>query len=74
MADAKAFSHAITFDRSLLPGTLTILTRETSVYGEDVRFTVRDESGIVHTGTATTLYPLWSAGDPGMVTSLVYSR
>ena len=57
---------------SVVPDTVKIVSRQTSEYGEDVVFTVQDKAGAVHRGTATTLYPIWNAGDPGLITSLVF--
>jgi hypothetical protein len=68
----QKFGDAITFHRTVVPDTLKIVSRQTSEYGEDVVFTVQDEAGVVHRGTATTLYPMWTATDPGLVTSLVF--
>ncbi|WP_344656570.1 hypothetical protein [Catenulispora subtropica] len=72
--EQKAFAGSVTFDGAAQPATLKVDDRTTSAYGEDVTFSVRDRNGVTHTGTATTLYPIWSAEEPGVVTALVYAR
>jgi hypothetical protein len=72
-AEQMAFGDAVTFHRSVDVGTLQIERRQTSAYGQDVTFTVRDADGGLHTGTATTLYPIWNADESGLVTALVYA-
>ncbi|NUR31976.1 MAG: hypothetical protein HOV83_40065, partial [Catenulispora sp.] len=71
--EAKAFARTITFGGAVQPATLRIETRDTSPYGEDVTFSVSDRAGVRHSGTATTLYPIWSTTEPGLVTALVYA-
>ena len=68
----QRFADAITFNRTVLPETVKIVTRQTSAYGEDVEFTVKDKAGVLHRGTATTLYPIFGADFPGLITSLVF--
>lgn len=68
----EAFGRALTLDRTVVSTTVKIVTRHVSQWGEDVVFTVQDSSGHSHRGTATTLYPIWNAKDPGLVTSLVF--
>lgn len=68
----KAFGATLSYNRTVLPDTLQIVSRQTSQYGEDVVFTIQDTAGVVHKGTATTLYPIWNATDAGIVTSLVF--
>ncbi|MBS2539627.1 hypothetical protein KGQ20_43485 [Catenulispora sp. NF23] len=72
-SDMTAFSQAITFNGSVEPGTLQINSRQTTTYGQDVDFSVSDSAGVRHEGTATTLYPIWSTTDPGLVTAIVYA-
>jgi hypothetical protein len=69
---AIAFGNAVTLNRTVDKGTIKILSRQISEYGEDVVFTVKDKGGAVHQGAATTLYPTWEANAPGEVTSLVW--
>ena len=71
-AAAIAFGNAVTLNRTVDKNTIKILSRQPSEYGEDVVFSVKDKSGNVHQGTATTLYPTWEATAPGEVTSLVF--
>ena len=71
---SRAFGDAITFHRRVLGKSLTVLSRQTDQYGEEITFTVKDTSGAVHHGSATTLYPIWSTDDAGIVTSLVYDN
>jgi hypothetical protein len=73
-SEQTAFSQTITFDGSVQPDTLQIDSRQTTTFGEDVDFSVWDSAGVRHEGTATTLYPIWSAADPGLVTAIVYAR
>ena len=68
----QSFAEAVSVNATVLPDTVRIVSRQTSAYGEDVVFTVQDKAGVVHRGTATTLYPMWNAGDPGLITSLVF--
>jgi hypothetical protein len=68
----EAFGRAISLNRTVLSNTVHILTRHATQYGEDVAFTVMDEQGNLHQGTATTLYPIWNRNDPATVTSLVF--
>jgi hypothetical protein len=68
----EAFGRGLSLDTTVKSGTIKILSRQVSAYGQDVVFTVQDTSGGVHRGTATTLYPIWSKSDPGTVTSLVF--
>ncbi|MFL6113018.1 MAG: hypothetical protein ACJ786_16925 [Catenulispora sp.] len=72
VASMEAFGNAISLNRTVLPDTVRILERQPSAYGQDVVFTVKDKSGGTHRGTATTLYPIWNAKDPGIVTALVF--
>jgi hypothetical protein len=69
---AEAFGRALSLDRTVRSDTVKILSRQVSEYGEDVVFTVLDNSGTVHRGTATTLYPIWDKKEPGIITSLVF--
>ncbi|MEZ0107285.1 hypothetical protein ABH920_001276 [Catenulispora sp. EB89] len=69
---AIAFGNAVTLNRTVDKTTIKILSRQVSEYGEDVVFTVKDKSGVLHQGTATTLYPTWEANAPGEVTALVW--
>ncbi|MBW8806804.1 MAG: hypothetical protein JF587_23550 [Catenulisporales bacterium] len=71
--ETKSFAETITFGGTVQPDTVRIEDRQTTPYGEDVTFSVRDNAGVRHTGTATTLYPIWSATEPGLVTALVYA-
>jgi hypothetical protein len=78
-SEAAWFGNAVTFARTVDPDTLRISNRKTSRYGEDVDFTVSDTDGYLHTGTATTLYPIWDndaygVAEVGVVTALVYAR
>jgi hypothetical protein len=68
----EAFGRGLSLNTTVKSDTVKILSRQVSKYGEDVAFTVQDASGVVHRGTATTLYPIWSKSDPGTVTSLVF--
>jgi hypothetical protein len=68
----EAFGRALSLDRTVLSNSVHIVSRQASAYGEDVVFTVKDKSGKLHQGTATTLYPIWNPKDPGLVTSLVF--
>lgn len=72
--EQTAFSQTITFDGTVEPDTLQIDSRQTTIFGEDVDFSVWDSAGVRHHGTATTLYPIWDATDPGLVTAIVYTR
>lgn len=72
VSETKSFAEAITLRASVQPDTVRIEDRHTTPYGEDVTFSVRDNAGLRHTGTATTLYPIWSAAEPGLLTALVY--
>jgi len=69
---AIGFGNAITLNRTVDKGTIKILSRQLSEYGQDVVFTVKDKAGAIHRGTATTLYPTWESNAPGEVTSLVF--
>ncbi|WP_194924351.1 hypothetical protein [Catenulispora pinisilvae] len=70
----EAFGRALSLNRTVRSDTVKILSRQVSEWGEDVTFTVLDETGAVHQGTATTLYPIWDKKDPGVVTSLVFDN
>jgi hypothetical protein len=70
----KAFGRALSLNRTVRSDTVKILSRQVSEYGEDVVFTVLDNSGTVHRGTATTLYPVWDKRDPGVITALVFDN
>jgi hypothetical protein len=67
----RRFCGAVTVNGTVVPDSVKIVSRQTSDFGEDVVFTVRDKAGAVHRGTATTLYPMWNAGNPGLITSLL---
>jgi hypothetical protein len=71
--EQTAFAQTITFQGTAQPSTVQIDSRQTTVFGEDVDFSVSDNAGVRHQGTATTLYPIWSATDPGLVTAIVYA-
>ena len=68
----EAFGMGISLNRTVKSDSVKILSRQVSEYGEDVVFTVQDTSGVVHKGTATTLYPIWDKKGPGVVTALVF--
>ena len=68
----EAFGRALTLNRTVKPDTIKILSSQTTQYGVDAVFTVQDTSGVVHRGTVTTLYPIWSKKDPATVTSLIF--
>jgi hypothetical protein len=68
----EALGRALTLNRTVVSSSVRVVSRQVSTWGEDVVFTVVDTSGKVHQGTATTLYPIWNAKDPGVVTSLVF--
>jgi hypothetical protein len=68
----EAFGRGLTLNLTVKSDTIKILSRQVNEYGEDVVFTVEDKSGVIHRGTASTLYPIWSKKDPGLVTSLVF--
>jgi hypothetical protein len=69
---SAAFGRGLSLNTTVKPDTVKILSRQVSEYGEDVVFTVEDTSGVVHRGTATTLYAIWSKNDPAVVTALVF--
>src|SRR5262249_10324287 len=71
--EQTAFARSATFDGTAQPATLEIDDRDISAYGEDVTFSVLDRAGVRHAGSATTLYPIWSATEPRLVTALVYA-
>lgn len=73
VSEQTAFAQTITFQSTVKPDTVQIDSRQTTVFGEDVDFSVWDSAGVRHQGTATTLYPIWSAADPGLVTAIVYA-
>ena len=68
----EGFGRGLSLNTTVRSDTVKILSRRVSKYGEDVTFTVVDKSGVLHRGTATTLYPIWDKKDPGTVTSLVF--
>ena len=68
----EAFGRGLSLNSTVKPDTVKILSRQVSEFGQDVVFTVEDTSGVVHRGTATTLYPIWNKKDPATVTSLVF--
>jgi hypothetical protein len=72
--EETAFAEAITFGGTVDPRTVQVDSRVATAFGEDVQFSVWDKAGVRHRGTATTLYPVWSATGAGLVTALVYSR
>ena len=63
-------ARAFTFNGTVNPGTIKVITRTTSLYGEDVTFTVT-AGKTVHHGRATVLYPL-RPQLPGLVTEMVF--
>jgi hypothetical protein len=69
---SEAFGRGLSLDQTVKPDTVKILSRQVSEYGEDVVFTVEDKAGVVHQGTATTLYAIWSKKDSAIVTSMVF--
>ncbi|WP_230418951.1 ArnT family glycosyltransferase [Catenulispora pinistramenti] len=69
---SEAFGQGLSLDSTVRSDTVKILSRQVSEYGEDVVFTIEDKSGVVHHGTATTLYPIWDKKDPATVTSMVF--
>lgn len=71
--EQTAFANTITFNGTVEPDTLQVDSRQTTQYGQDVDFSVWDSAGVRHRGTATTLYPIWSITDPGLVTAIVYA-
>lgn len=73
--EQTALSNTITFNGTVKPDTVQIDARQTqtTAYGEDVDFSVWDSAGVRHHGTATTLYPIWLATDPGLVTAIIYA-
>ena len=68
----EAFGRGLTLNLTVKPNTVKIVSRQVSEYGEDVVFTVEDTSGVVHRGTATTMYAVWSRQEPATVTSMVF--
>jgi hypothetical protein len=70
--EQTAFANTITFDGSAKPATVQIDARQTTAFGENVDFSVWDAAGVRHQGTAATLYPIWSATEPGVLTAIIY--
>jgi hypothetical protein len=70
----EALGDAISLNGTVKPDTVKVLSRQVSEYGEDVVFSIADASGVVHRGTATTLYPIWNKQDPGVITALVFDN
>ncbi|WP_194908847.1 hypothetical protein [Catenulispora rubra] len=69
-SDWTALSRGFTFNGTLDPATVKVITRQTSAYGQDVTFTV-SAGGTVHRGHATVVYPIRSVM-PGIVTEMVF--
>jgi hypothetical protein len=69
-SDWPGLARAFTFNGTLDPGTIKVISRTTSLYGEDVTFTVTAGKS-VHHGHATVLYPL-RPQLPGLVTEMVF--
>jgi hypothetical protein len=69
-SDWPGLARAFTFDGTVDPGTIKVITRKTSLYGEDVTFTVT-AGKTVHHGHATVLYPL-RPQLPGLVSEMVF--
>ena len=67
----QRFAGALTFQGTVDPNTLKILTVQSSTFGQDVTFQIADKSGQIHAGHATVLYPV-RAHEPGFITELVY--
>ena len=69
-SDWPGLAKAFTYNGTLDPGAIKVSSRTTSLYGEDVTFTVT-AGKTVHHGHATVLYPL-RPQLPGLVTELVF--
>jgi len=69
-SDWTALARAFTYNGTLDPATVKVLSRQTSAYGQDVTFTV-SAGGTVHRGHATVVYPIRSVM-PGIVTEMVF--
>jgi hypothetical protein len=68
--DWNKLARGFTYNGTVDPSTVKVISRTTSQYGEDVTFTVSDGK-TVHQGHATVLYPI-RAELFGIVTELVF--